>query len=109
MSKGNVEPRSLEGTFDSATGYTGLKDVGLAERGYFLALLPNDGADLVKWNAQESKIQAVFHFEGGDLASRSNSMWGGYVGVDAKESWITRMFWSHGLQVCICSSGPVPH
>jgi hypothetical protein len=100
ITKNSVEPRSLEGNFDSATGYTGLKDVGLASRGYFLALLPNDGADLVKWNQETKKVRAAFHFEGGDLAARSNSIWGGFEGADAKESWVTRLFWSHGLQVC---------
>jgi hypothetical protein len=101
MTKNRLEPRNLKGDFDAATGYTGLKDVGLSNRGYVLALLPNDGADLIKWSAEpETKIQAIFHFEGGDLSSRSSSMWGGFEGANANESWITRLFWSHGLQVC---------
>jgi hypothetical protein len=97
-----VKPRStdLQGNFDYNVGYTGVVDVGLSHRGYFLALLPNDGADLIKWNpGNENKVEATFHFEQGDKASRTTSIWGGYEGADAKQSWITRLFWSHSLQV----------
>lgn len=100
ISQQKVEPRSddLKGEIDPKIGYIGLRDVGLSSRGYFLALLPNDAADLIKWT--DTGVRAVFHFEKGDLSSRTTSLWGGYAGANADESWITRIFWSHGLQVC---------
>lgn len=99
ISQHRVKPRAddLKGSFDPEIGYVALKDVGLSSRGYFLALLPNDAADLIKWT--DTGLQAVFHFEGGDLSSRTTSLWGGFEGAKAEESWITRLFWSHSLQV----------
>lgn len=108
VEKAQVKPRSadLKGDFDAAVGYTGVVDVGLSHRGYFLALLPNDGADLIKWTpGNENKIEATFHFEQGDKATRTTSIWGGYEGADAKQSWITRLFWSHSLQVSVSKTG----
>jgi hypothetical protein len=99
ISQQKVEPRSdeLKGDIDPEIGYVGLQDVGLSGRGYFLALLSNDAADLIKWT--DAGLRAVFHFERGDMSTRTTSLWGGYAGANAEESWITRIFWSHSLQV----------
>lgn len=99
ISQQRVEPRSsdLKGDFDPEIGYVGLQDVGLSNRGYFLALLPNDAADLIKWT--DTGLRAVFHFERNDMSSRTTSLWSGFEGANADESWIIRLFWSHSLQV----------
>ncbi|GHJ84629.1 hypothetical protein NliqN6_1031 [Naganishia liquefaciens] len=104
-----VIPRSkdLKGSFDPELGYVALKDVGLSNRGYFLALLPNDAADLIKWTATE--LKAVFHFEEGDLASRTHSLWGGFEGAKEEESWIIRLFWSHSLQLANINTYNIDH
>ncbi|KAJ9115119.1 hypothetical protein QFC22_005449 [Naganishia vaughanmartiniae] len=101
----NARSTDLKGNYNPATGYTGIVDVGLSGRGYMLALLPNDAADLIKWTPQAHTLEATFHFEQGDPASRTTSIWGGYEGVVPGQSWITRLFWSHSLQGYVYTGG----
>ncbi|KAJ9104572.1 hypothetical protein QFC21_002070 [Naganishia friedmannii] len=122
----HIKPRSaaLGGAYDPTRGYTGVRDVGLSHRGYFLALLPDDGADLIKWTpgaggegARAGKLEATFHFEqhpdlatgtGSGTGSGTTSIWGGYAGARGEESWITRLFWSFSLQAAFKLSTHYP-
>lgn len=101
----STEPRTFPRTFKGTekdtftpTSYTSLKPISLSSRNYFLALLSDDAADLIKLG-EGGKLEGKCHFEKGDLREKSGSVWGGYGGEGEGESWVTRVFWSHGLQV----------